>query len=75
MTANPKQGMEYLGVNHVALVAVDMAETVAVACPFCRTMISDGLTVENAEDVQVQDVAQLLLRAVKPQEQQLNAPS
>ncbi len=28
MTANPKQGMEYLGVNHVALVAIDMAETV-----------------------------------------------
>ncbi len=25
---HPKQGMEYLGVNHVALVAVDMAETV-----------------------------------------------
>ncbi len=25
---DPKQGMEYLGVNHVALVAVDMAETV-----------------------------------------------
>jgi Fe-S oxidoreductase len=43
--------------------------TIAVGCPFCRTMISDGLTQKQsageAENVQVQDVSQLLLAAVK----------
>jgi Fe-S oxidoreductase len=43
------------------------AETVAVGCPFCRTMIGDGVTAINGEiggSTEVQDVAQLLLRAV-----------
>ena len=44
-------------------------ETVAVACPFCRVMVSDGVsalkTDGKAESVEVRDVAQLLLRAVK----------
>ena len=44
------------------------AETVAVGCPFCRVMISDGVTGiqqdGGAEGVEVMDVAQLLLRSV-----------
>ncbi|MET0187635.1 MAG: (Fe-S)-binding protein [Pseudonocardia sediminis] len=43
--------------------------TIAVGCPFCRTMISDGLTERqgegSGENVQVQDVSQMLLAAVK----------
>ncbi len=43
--------------------------TIAVGCPFCRTMISDGLTEKQSEgvgeNVQVQDVSQMLLAAVK----------
>lgn len=46
------------------------ADRIAVGCPFCRVMLSDGLTArqaddENLVDVQVLDVAQLLLAAVK----------
>jgi Fe-S oxidoreductase len=46
------------------------AATVAVGCPFCRVMLSDGVgelqsDVDKAEQVQVADVAQLLLRAVQ----------
>jgi Fe-S oxidoreductase len=46
------------------------AGTIAVGCPFCRVMLSDGLTSKQADgvardDVQVLDVAQLLLEAVK----------
>ena len=45
------------------------AQTIAVGCPFCRVMISDGVGAlqgdrEQAEQVQVRDVAQLLLEAV-----------
>nr|WP_211177346.1 (Fe-S)-binding protein [Pseudonocardia acidicola] len=43
--------------------------TIAVGCPFCKTMLSDGLTEKQSgglgENVQVQDVAQMLLAAVK----------
>ncbi|ADD39793.1 (Fe-S)-binding protein [Stackebrandtia nassauensis] len=39
------------------------AKTVAVACPFCSTMINDGVNAVGAgDDVEVVDVAQILLR-------------
>ena len=46
------------------------AEQIAVGCPFCRVMLSDGLTAaqsngEAREEVEVLDVAQMLLAAVK----------
>jgi Fe-S oxidoreductase len=46
------------------------AETIAIGCPFCRVMLSDGVQtvqadVEREEQVQVVDVAQLLLKAAK----------
>lgn len=45
------------------------AERIAIGCPFCRVMISDGLTAAQsegrAEDVEVVDVAQMLLAAVR----------
>jgi len=45
------------------------AGTIAVGCPFCKTMISDGLTQAQGEgageNVEVQDVSQMLLAAVK----------
>jgi Fe-S oxidoreductase len=46
------------------------ASTIAVACPFCRVMIGDGVAsiqagVDSAEQVQVVDVAQLLLDSVE----------
>jgi Fe-S oxidoreductase len=45
------------------------ADAIAVGCPFCRVMLSDGLTAAQAdgqgEGVEVLDVAQLLLAGVK----------
>src|SRR3954470_6079435 len=51
------------------------AEQVAVACPFCRVMLGDSLTSKQAEgtaseDVEVVDVAQMLLAAVRRGDQQ-----
>ncbi|MBI2424345.1 MAG: 4Fe-4S dicluster domain-containing protein [Candidatus Hydrogenedentes bacterium] len=36
------------------------AKTIATACPFCMTMITDGVKHEGREDVQVKDVAEIL---------------
>jgi Fe-S oxidoreductase len=48
------------------------AEAIAVGCPFCRVMLSDGVTAAQAEGegegVEVLDVAQLLLAGVKRNE-------
>jgi Fe-S oxidoreductase len=46
------------------------ATDIATSCPFCRVMLSDGLTAKQAdgsagENVQVLDVAQLLLESVR----------
>ncbi|MCL7459311.1 (Fe-S)-binding protein [Micromonospora echinofusca] len=43
------------------------AKTVAVGCPFCSTMLNDGVNGKGAgEQVEVVDVASVLLRSVKP---------
>ena len=45
------------------------ASKVAVACPFCSVMLNDGVTVRQqegeAENVEVVDLASLMLSSVK----------
>jgi Fe-S oxidoreductase len=59
-----------ININRTTEAVATGADTIAVACPFCRVMLTDGLTTlqaggEAPENVQVADVAQLLLAAVK----------
>ena len=43
------------------------SDTLAVGCPFCNIMLSDGITERHADsEMSVQDVAQLVLRSVEP---------
>ncbi|WP_299449700.1 (Fe-S)-binding protein [uncultured Serinicoccus sp.] len=50
------------------------ADRIAIGCPFCRVMLSDGLTQKQAEgareEVEVVDVAQMLLAAVRRADQE-----
>ena len=60
-----------INVNRIEEALSTGAKTVAVSCPFCMTMLGDGLTGKKAageapEDVEVVDVATVLLRSVKP---------
>ncbi len=42
------------------------ADTIASACPFCMTMMSDGVkTFEKSEEVSVRDVAEIVLENLK----------
>jgi Fe-S oxidoreductase len=61
---------ERINVNRTQEAVATGAEQIAVGCPFCRTMIEDGLTSEQdagraGEEVEVLDVAQMLLASVK----------
>jgi len=53
-----------INLNRVDEAIATGAKEVAVGCPFCRVMISDGVKGREA-DVEVLDVAQALLRTVK----------
>ena len=42
------------------------SDTVAVGCPFCNIMLSDGITERKADDrMKVRDVAQILLESIE----------
>ena len=61
---------ERINVNRTKEAVATGADQIAVGCPFCRVMLSDGLTSEQAdgharEEVEVLDVAQMLLASVK----------
>ncbi len=61
---------ERINLNRTTEAVETGADQIAVACPFCRVMLSDGLTAKQAdgsarEEVEVLDVAQLLLASVK----------
>ena len=53
-----------INLNRVDEALATGAQEIAVGCPFCRVMISDGAK-SRESDVEVLDVAQALLRAVK----------
>jgi Fe-S oxidoreductase len=61
---------ERINVNRTTEAVATGADQIAIGCPFCRVMLSDGLTAlqaggEAREEVEVLDVSQMLLAAVK----------
>lgn len=59
-----------INANRTAEAVATGAERIAIGCPFCRVMLSDGLNSQKengtaADDVEVVDVAQMLLAAVR----------
>ncbi|MBC9732657.1 heterodisulfide reductase-related iron-sulfur binding cluster [Nocardioides marmotae] len=61
---------ERINVNRTKEAVGTGADQIAVGCPFCRVMLSDGLTAQQSkgearEEVEVLDVAQMLLASVK----------
>ena len=53
-----------INLNRVDEAIATGAEEVAVACPFCRVMVADGVSAREST-IEVLDVAQALLRSVK----------
>ena len=55
-----------INLNRVDEAIATGAQEVAVACPFCRVMVADGIVARDSA-VEVLDVAQIMLRSVKRQ--------
>ena len=71
---------ERINVNRTTEAVGTGADQIATACPFCRVMLDDGLTAMQSEgkareEVEVLDVAQLLLAGVKRHEVAKTAPA
>ncbi|HEX5540649.1 MAG TPA: (Fe-S)-binding protein [Micromonospora sp.] len=61
-----------INVDRVEEALATGAQTIAVGCPFCSTMLDDGVTGKKSagaasDQVEVVDVATVLLRSVKPE--------
>lgn len=41
------------------------ADTIALNCPFCLTMISDGVKMKEADEVKVKDIAEIILESIE----------
>jgi Fe-S oxidoreductase len=61
MFKEPERGNKDVNVERTEEALSTGASTIAVACPFCMTMMSDGIKNKNREgDVQVKDLAELI---------------
>jgi Fe-S oxidoreductase len=64
MFKEPEKGFKDINVERTEEALSTGATTIAVACPFCMTMISDGIKNKDREtDVQVKDLAELIAEA------------
>ena len=61
MFKEPEKGIKDINVERTEEALSTGAKIIAVACPFCMTMMSDGVKQKNREaDVQVKDLAELI---------------
>ncbi|CAN5570896.1 hypothetical protein BH11ACT8_BH11ACT8_23570 [soil metagenome] len=70
---------ERININRTKEAVGTGADQIAVGCPFCRVMLSDGLTMQQSkgearEEVEVLDIAQMLLASVKGEQATKLAP-
>ncbi len=64
MFKEPEPGRKDINVERTEEALGTGATTIAVACPFCMTMLSDGVKNKNREhDVKVKDLAELIAEA------------
>jgi Fe-S oxidoreductase len=71
-----EQNQDRVNVKRTLQLVDTGATTIASACPFCMTMLTDGIKSKNLEDqIQQLDVAELLDRACAAQETSSAQPS
>ena len=64
MFKEPEKGTKEINTERMVDVLEAKANVIAAACPFCMTMLSDGVKHENKEqEIQVLDIAEITVRA------------
>lgn len=64
MFKEPENGKKDINVERIEEAMETQAEVVAAACPFCMTMLSDGVKhIDKEKEVQVLDIAEITARA------------
>jgi Fe-S oxidoreductase len=64
MFKEPEKGKKDINLERMVDVLEVKAQVIAAACPFCMTMLTDGVKLENKEqEIQVLDIAEITARA------------
>jgi Fe-S oxidoreductase len=65
MFKEPEKGKKDINVSRSEEALATGASTIAVACPFCMTMMTDGVkNKEKENDIKVKDLAELIAEAL-----------
>ena len=72
MEEHVDEGHDRVNVIRSKKLADTGAETVAVGCPFCSTMVTDGLSAIGSE-MEVKDVAELVWEQIKANDAKIQA--
>lgn len=64
MFKEPEKGTKDVNIERIEEVIDSQATIVAAACPFCMTMLKDGVKIKNKEtEIEVLDIAEITVRA------------
>ena len=64
MFKEPEKGNKDINIKRTEQALETQPEIIAAGCPFCNTMMSDGVKNKEQEDqVRVQDIAELISKA------------
>jgi Fe-S oxidoreductase len=64
MFKEPEPGKKDINIERIEEVIAINAQVVAAACPFCMTMLSDGVKNKDKEqEITVLDIAEITVRA------------
>ena len=64
MFKEPEKGNKDINIERTEQALETQPEIIGAGCPFCNTMMSDGLkNKEKEEQVRVQDIAELISKA------------
>jgi Fe-S oxidoreductase len=64
MFKEPEKGNKDINIERMEDVLESKATVIAAACPFCMTMLSDGVKgKEKEQEIQVLDIAEITARA------------
>ena len=72
MEEHVDEGHDRVNIIRSKELAATGAQTVAVGCPFCSTMVTDGLSAIGSE-MEVKDVAELVWEQIKANDAKIEA--